>query len=272
MFENTLIYKESATELLGIIFKRNLENNPIGKSMREYIFSNYISLPTNAIETVFMISPLNLVLVWYVERTAKLISKHLEYDLSVSEYIQLTRFIDKQGFDRINCDWCSIVNGFNEFYTEAMKYNKASDILSTKNIFLFMASTTGAISSINPLSCFHGTKYCTKEEALQFVEENEISCRNEFEKIAVINHIKRVLSFKNLVAEVEKRWCPFGYMQDLKYERNYYGTDLEKTCEELRKLGKVSCEHCITILNENKNPSEKSVYENFLKRLTSTLE
>jgi hypothetical protein len=60
----------------------------------------------------------------------------------------------------------------------------------------------------------------------------------------------------------------------MKYDREYWGTDIQQLCDTLSRLGKVNCKDCIKDLNRlhGRAGIKPSIFEAYLQRIQSNLE
>lgn len=265
---NLKIYMSTIKAMGRLVFKGERDKNPVMMSIAEYLLENKSELPINFIELIFA-SELNVIGMNHIESVAKRIGKYLKHNENMDDYIQLTRFIDGDGIDRINCDWCSIANGFSEFCVATVKNNKGIDIFLSSGPWFYASYYEAKLISKLPKSCFAGYVDCSDDEVEKFIVDNQITFDNVIEKMLASFYIKRMITFMRIVAQVEKRWCPFGYMQDMAYERNYHGTDLEAVVKELREFGKVVCTSCVSKLNETHSVdgAKESIYKDFVFKI-----
>jgi hypothetical protein len=224
-------------------------------------------LPAGIVEGIYL-GELNVTGLNYVESLSCDIGKYLKHQENMDDYIQLTRFISSDGMDRINCDWCSIVNGMSEFYISTMKGNKGYDILKTSSFLFYLNYYEAKLIGMIPKSYFVGYEECSDEDVNQFIVDNDIKVDSVIEEKLLKFYLKRVITLIRIFAHIETRWCPFGYMQDMAYERNYHGTDLGAIVTELRQFGKVVCTSCVSKLNQSHGivDAKESIYADFVSR------
>ena len=202
----------------------------------------------------------------------KIIKKHITHSKNIKDYIQFTRFISRDNKDRMSCDWCSVVNGMLEFILDVIKGNAASDILKLNTFGLTL--THFALTSLQHIKTSVVTNSCklTNDVALSFIHENKISFKDsELTKLVAL--IKKLLEIKEAVAQIESRWCPFGYLGDIAYERKYWNTELEAVAHMLQENGKLVCTSCIQEANEKFgiNNGIESVFQPLLDKMSALL-
>lgn len=201
------------------------------------------------------------------------IGKYLPNELNIHEYVQLTRFIEKDNLDRLSCDWCSLVNGFNEYTLDVIKNRDADDILKIDTIYhdicRFGIKLPMYLSSSSTIT----NEYkCSEESAMNFIVQNGI-VYNADNRLKLVKFVQKLLELRNIAAMLESRWCPFRYMQNMAYERYYQGTDLEEITETLRNYGQVVCNQCVRDLNRLHPATApvKSVFEPYVAQMENYL-
>lgn len=180
--------------------------------------------------------------------SSKVIGKYITHSKNINDYIQLTRFIAHNNMDRMSCDWCSIVNGMLEFNLDVIKGNAANNILKLNNFGLTVVHY--ALTTLRHIPTSAVTNSCkfTNNDVLTFIHKNNISYKdNELSKLITL--VKKLLEIKEAVSQIESRWCPFRYLGDIAYEREYWNTNLEEVARMLQEHGKVICNTCVKEAN-----------------------
>jgi hypothetical protein len=73
-----------------------------------------------------------------------------------------------------------------------------------------------------------------------------------------IDIIKFFVEFRNLVSQVESRWCPFNYLYDIAYKREYWGSELAVISKTLHDTD-IQCINCVDVLNKTHAVSNPKV-------------
>jgi hypothetical protein len=241
---------------VGVTVDYNLDvvPNPIIKS---------VGLRRNLLEAI-LIFP-NPLYIKAIIKTTELANKHLVTDKEIFDYIQLTRFLGYDNLDRMSCDWCSVVNGFCEFLLASIEGNSVENILKLKNVyFVGMFNTLKLVlklkNSVDPTESY----IVSDEYVSQFIQSKNI--KNFQGDVEFIKLIKFFIEFRNLVACIESRWCPFNYLKAIAYHRDYWGSDIEKISKTLQEKGKIVCNECVDFLNKT-HGIDGTMKENVFKDL-----
>ncbi len=204
--------------------------------------------------------------------TARKMGRHWQAKPQVSDYIQLTRFIDKDNMDRISCDWCSIVNGYLELMLDAMEGESAEAILKAQNLPYTLTKISLMSLIFVPYSSVDDDVDLTDETIAAFIASKGISYQST-DKKALYRFIRDIILLRHITSQLESRWCPFAYTEELLYSREYWSTDLDEVRATLQQLSKVNCKDCIRDLNRLAQISQEvvSVFEPYLERLQNYL-
>lgn len=205
--------------------------------------------------------------------TARKMGEHLQANPELAEYIQLTRFIDKDNMDRVSCDWCSIVNGYHELLVDAIVGEKASAILKIQNIPYSLTKFSLLALSYFPHAAVSRPEPLSELEIEEFLSARKITYEAD-EKKAIYRFVQDLLACRRICAELESRWCPFAYLEELSYERSYWATDVGQIKELLASFGKVTCTSCVRDLNQlyTGNPAKESVFVAYLNQIQGYLD
>lgn len=198
----------------------------------------------------------------------KVVGESIVHENNLRDYIQMSRFIEQQNLDRLSCDWCSIVNGSLEFVLDSIGGNKASDINKLNTAMLTLMHNMLLGLTKNP-GRFPDNDYSVYDSEVDAFIENKKIVLEFGEYVKLKNTIKKFLELKKLVEAVETRWCPFRYLSDIAYERNYWGTDVEGIAELLRTSGRITCESCVPTVNSlyAVTTPKSSVFEDYVNNL-----
>jgi hypothetical protein len=176
------------------------------------------------------------------------IGRNITHDKCLTDYIQLTRFIQSNGPLRIGCDWCAIVNGTMEFVLATIKNNTAKNILKLDNLTFSIIYRMLVSLQYIPNSVVTAEYKVSTGLAIKFIHDNNITyALGEYSDL--IAFIQKLLNFRAVVAQIESRWCPFAYIAKLEYSRPYWDTDLKPITKMLRERGNAICTDCINDIN-----------------------
>lgn len=147
-----------------------------------------------------------------------------------NDYIHFTRILDSQ-LDKINCDWCSIINGLVK-YIEDEKSNTYFWIYISNLYLMFALILRSNKKYINYIDIFFS-------DPITFT--------------------------KLMLEEIELRWCPFKSMTKM-YYRNNDERYISPTKENILLAGKylsqhetIECFKCSKYLNDNIPHSTKKL-------------
>ena len=198
----------------------------------------------------------------------------------IYDWISLTRFFD--GPMKLSCDYCSILNGLCEFVREKLIEDIQSDNFDIRNYETHMHSlpfiNRWVLTGMLPgnLNVYGKLK---KANLDKYLELSRKRCMNAKDTMNYMNFIREFMYTYELFQLIEQRWCPFKHLTQMKYDRKYYyyGTkkkDLKKAKKILIKHGKITCDNCVSILNDSKSickNNEKSVFDDYLKLIDQIL-
>jgi len=233
------------------------------------IFSNKERMFATFIEGIFIKpSAIHLAGMYLLSRAATKVSPH-----SSNYFVELTRFVGLKGADKNSCDWCSIINGIMENLERGIKETKDGDAFvrefyENKPLFVWVCAFWVFLKSMIavPGSSLFGEVITVNPQ--EYIDQNEIliSDKNaQSLKIALMIFLET----KKGIAHIESRWCPFGYLRNVNYNREYWGNELWSVVEVLRQHGKVSCEQCVQIANAGfQGDDNDSVFDTYLKLIT----
>jgi hypothetical protein len=204
--------------------------------------------------------------------TARKMGQHWQARPNVDDYIQLTRFIDKDNMDRISCDWCSIINGYLELMFDAMEGETAENILKIRNLPYTLTKLSLFALVFVPYSAVDDDIDLSDERIENFLRTKGISYESE-EKKTIFRFIRELLLLRHICGQLESRWCPFGYTEQLLYVREYWATDIAEVRATLQRIGKINCKDCVRDLNQLVPLSEQisSIFEGYLAQVQAYL-
>ncbi len=88
-----------------------------------------------------------------------------------------------------------------------------------------------------------------------------------------IDIIKFFVEFRNLVSQVESRWCPFNYLYDIAYKREYWGSELAVVSKTLHDTD-IKCINCVDVLNKKHavNNPKSTIFQEIIDRMVESSE
>ncbi len=206
-------------------------------------------------------------------------NKFLGYNSKMfDKFVSLTRF--QSGLDKVYCDWCGLINGINEMILYSIKdyirSKKDIDKLLKKLYIPNYAIYTMRTMSIycSPIQFFK-KEIQTEINIIHKLISDNYKVRLDENKI---EKIKLFIEWLYFGEYIERTWCPFKHMKNIKYKRNYYYynshniENLKLASHILIKEGKITCNNCIKILNKESRlrTDEESLfkeYASYIKKL-----
>ena len=165
---------------------------------------------------------------------------------SFSNYVSFTR-AKFSLWDKISCDWCSLVNGVAEYIIESLH----TALESGSNDVLLLQPLSNWILSVRylrylPYSVVRhlydsDTVDQDKSNLLELLNSNFPSLdRNQYQAMCRIIH--QVVEFKVIVSLLERRWCPFMHLKKMAYRREYHCFD-PRARDHIELVGELSLIH-----------------------------
>lgn len=177
-------------------------------------------------------------------RTIVTIRNRYTLNVDINDYISFTRFttFKNTSLDRISCDWCSIVNGYIEYFIEIIKLCLESNLSISAEECVFISDR---IISFN--------KYVNGFLQLGNVKITQYTpCKN------VSSLFELLCDVRTGVEIIEQSYCPFKHMKSMGFHKTYYVynsneyNELNIVSKLLRKYGAVSCHQCARVINSER--------------------
>jgi len=178
---------------------------------------------------------------------------------NLSHYVSFTRFL--RGKDKVDCDWCSIVNGLFTFALDLITEN-LSDPSNTALLASFETPSTFFQQMVKYMYLFsipvrgeNGYHAVVANEVLNLMSLLEKTKPTSMQRISIGFLVSQVVAVKHGLDNIERRWCPFRHMEELEFDRPYYKlsshtkSDLLQARDLLRAHKQVDCTRCIALLN-----------------------
>lgn len=197
---------------------------------------------------------------------------------TLDQFVSLTRF--QNGLDKVYCDWCGIINGFNEMILYSIKYyiSNKKDIMNLLNNLHIPDNCIYFISNVSGYSsCLKSFDKEIKNE-LNLIKQMVYKNYNLKLEELKFKKIKLFLEWLYCVEYIEQRWCPFTHMRNVNYDRDYYyynshnDYNLKLASDILKREGKITCNNCIRTLNKQTKlrTQEESIFKeyiNYIKKI-----
>ena len=171
-----------------------------------------------------------------------------------ADYVTFTR-ANFSTWDKISCDWCSIVNGMLEYSLDSIKeciMNESEKLLELN--FDYNTSFNLRYMKYLPYSVIKGcyNKEEIRREQMQYVDliNTYYKKTTKAKRNRLIKHVKKLVELKIVVSYVERRWCPLAHLQKMAYRRNYHTFDsrnrrhLEKAAAILKEISFIDINRC----------------------------
>jgi hypothetical protein len=241
----------------------------IGDNIKTYIWNNY-KLSYVIEFQIINITRTNLIFILDIHNYIRIIEKQ-ESDI-LEKYISFTRF--SRGTDKMSCDWCSIVNGSLELLLDTVYAN-----INDKSVYKLLNSDFQI--ELNKLIYINNIFYHIKpkqHDLDKYYDKIDLKINNE-NKEQIKKLVYNLVIFRDIVEDIETRWCPFKHMTKLNFDREYYKynpndvKELKIASNIIKNQGEIKCDQCIKLLNESPvlNKHSHTIFKDYMKRINQIL-
>ena len=140
---------------------------------------------------------------------------------SLEGYVSFTR-AKFSLWDKLSCDWCSLVNGVAEYILQALR----SALDSASDDILLLQPLSNWILSVRylrylPYSVVRGLYDSAvvneSKSSLLALLNADCPSHGHHRKRMIARIIHEIVEFKVIVTYLEKRWCPFMHLKKMAY-------------------------------------------------------
>ena len=252
-------------EIIQMTIDKSIEETKEGT---DFIYSSLKGITDEEL-ILGWVTPYNMQLIFDICRVIQRLKKCKTEELDA--FISFTRFV--RGHDKIFCDWCSINNGLFQFF-----YDIILDICNNKEKILSFNVPEKLKDLVNRFNQSSHEEYThvssNVDKLLPFTTKMDEIELPDSEKSRIISEIEYVMMFRDMLKQIEERWCPFKHHKKLKVDGDHYKynshvfDDVQMAQHLLKRDGRVNKKNHSTMPEHDLfHTNGVTIFDDFMKHM-----